>query len=99
MTATTVSSAPDRTRGVPPLDACVAVEPGVPDRVCEFCRAGRYNLCPDVQFMATPPVDGAFTEFVVMPADFVYPLPDHVTLEEGAMIEPLSVGVLRHPWT
>jgi L-iditol 2-dehydrogenase len=43
--------------------------------------------------MATPPVDGAFTEFVVMPADFVYPLPDHVTLEEGAMIEPLSVGV------
>jgi L-iditol 2-dehydrogenase len=71
----------------------VAVEPGVPDRVCEFCRAGRYNLCPNVQFMATPPVDGAFTEFVVMPADFVYPLPDHVTLEEGAMIEPLSVGV------
>jgi L-iditol 2-dehydrogenase len=71
----------------------VAVEPGVPDRVCEFCRAGRYNLCPNVQFMATPPVDGAFTEYVVMPADFVYPLPDHVSLEEGALIEPLSVGV------
>jgi len=71
----------------------VAVEPGVPDRVCEFCRAGRYNLCPNVRFMATPPVDGAFTEYVVMPADFVYPLPDHVSLEEGAMIEPLAVGV------
>jgi len=71
----------------------VAVEPGVPDRVCEFCRAGRYNLCPNVRFMATPPVDGAFTEYVVMPADFVFPLPDDVTLEEGAMIEPLSVGV------
>jgi L-iditol 2-dehydrogenase len=71
----------------------VAVEPGVPDRICEFCRAGRYNLCPNVQFMATPPVNGAFTEYVVMPADFVYPLPDNVTLEEGALIEPLSVGV------
>ncbi len=71
----------------------VAVEPGVPDRVCEFCRSGRYNLCPNVRFMATPPVDGAFTEFVVMPQDFVFPLPDHVSLEEGAMIEPLSVGV------
>jgi L-iditol 2-dehydrogenase len=43
--------------------------------------------------MATPPVDGAFTEYVVMPADFVYPLPEKVSLEEGAMIEPLSVGV------
>lgn len=71
----------------------VAVEPGVPDRVCEFCRTGRYNLCPNVQFMATPPVNGAFAEYVVMPADFVYPLPDHVSLEEGAMIEPLSVAV------
>lgn len=71
----------------------VAVEPGVPDRVCDFCRSGRYNLCPNVRFMATPPIDGAFTEYVVMPADFVYPLPDHVSLEEGAMIEPLSVGV------
>jgi L-iditol 2-dehydrogenase len=71
----------------------VAVEPGVPDRTCEFCRSGRYNLCPNVQFMATPPVDGAFAEYVVMPEDFVFPLPDHMTLEEGAMIEPLSVGV------
>jgi L-iditol 2-dehydrogenase len=71
----------------------VAIEPGVPDRICEFCRSGRYNLCPNVQFMATPPVDGAFTEYVVMPAGFVYPLPDSVSLEEGAMIEPLSVAV------
>lgn len=71
----------------------VAIEPGVPDGTCEFCRAGRYNLCPNVQFMATPPVDGAFAEYVVTAADFVYPLPDHVTLEEGALIEPLAVGV------
>lgn len=71
----------------------VAVEPGVPDRTCAFCRSGRYNLCPNVRFMATPPVDGAFTEYIVAPADFTFPLPDSVSLEEGAMIEPLSVAV------
>lgn len=71
----------------------VAIEPGVPDRTCGFCRSGRYNLCPNVQFMATPPFDGAFADYIVSPADFAFTLPDHVTLEEGAMIEPLSVGV------
>ncbi|HZZ00027.1 MAG TPA: NAD(P)-dependent alcohol dehydrogenase [Candidatus Baltobacteraceae bacterium] len=71
----------------------VAVEPGIPDRICDWCRAGRYNLCPNVQFMATPPVDGAFAEYVIVPEDFAYPLPDNVSLDEGAMMEPLSVAV------
>ena len=42
----------------------VTLEPGVPCGRCRECRAGRYNLCPDVVFFATPPVDGAFAEFV-----------------------------------
>lgn len=71
----------------------VAVEPGVPDRVCEFCRSGRYNLCPKMSFMATPPVDGALTDYVVAPADFAFKLPAQVSLDEGALMEPLSVGV------
>ena len=71
----------------------VALEPGVPCRCCEWCKVGRYNLCPDVVFMATPPVDGAFCEYVVHPADFAYRLPDHVSFEEGALFEPLSVGI------
>lgn len=71
----------------------VAVEPGIPDRVCEFCRRGRYNLCPNIRFMATPPVDGALTDYVVIPADFAFELPDNVDLDEGALIEPLSVGI------
>jgi L-iditol 2-dehydrogenase len=71
----------------------VAVEPGVPDRVCEFCRMGRYNLCPNINFMATPPCDGALTDYVVVPADFAFKLPKHVSLHEGALMEPLSVGV------
>jgi L-iditol 2-dehydrogenase len=71
----------------------VAVEPGVPDRTCEFCRAGRYNLCPNIIFMATPPSDGALTDYVAVPADFAFKLPAHLSLDEGALMEPLSVGV------
>ncbi|WP_408637656.1 NAD(P)-dependent alcohol dehydrogenase [Ornithinimicrobium sediminis] len=71
----------------------VAVEPGVPCRRCDQCKHGRYNLCPDVRFMATPPVDGAFAELVTVPADFAHPVPDHLSDDAAALVEPLSVGV------
>ncbi|HQK94931.1 MAG TPA: NAD(P)-dependent alcohol dehydrogenase [Armatimonadota bacterium] len=71
----------------------VAIEPGVPCRRCRFCHEGKYNLCRDVVFLATPPVDGAFCEYVVSPADFLFALPDAMTLEQGALVEPLAVGV------
>lgn len=71
----------------------VAIEPGVPCRHCEFCKGGGYNLCPDMAFCATPPYDGNLTRYYAHAADFCYKLPDHVTMEEGALLEPLSVGV------
>ncbi len=71
----------------------VALEPGVPCRRCEACKTGRYNLCPDVQFFATPPVDGAMSDYAVSPADFAYKIPDSLSLEAAALIEPLSVGI------
>ncbi|MDI3548798.1 MAG: L-iditol 2-dehydrogenase [Halanaerobiales bacterium] len=71
----------------------VALEPGIPCRKCEHCKEGRYNLCPDIVFMATPPVDGAFVEYVTFPEDFAFKLPDNMSYDEGALIEPLSVGV------
>src|SRR5258708_35697376 len=71
----------------------VALEPGVPCRICRECRSGRYNLCRNVQFFGTPPVDGAFTNYVTIPTDFAYTLPDQLSFEEGALIEPLSVGL------
>lgn len=71
----------------------VAVEPGVTCGHCEQCKSGRYNLCPDVQFLATPPVDGAFVQYIKHREDFVFPIPDHVSFEEAAMAEPLSVGI------
>ncbi|SEL40933.1 NAD(P)-dependent alcohol dehydrogenase [Haloferax larsenii] len=71
----------------------VALEPGVPCGECAQCRAGTYNLCPDVEFMATPPDDGAFAEFVAWDADFAYRLPDGVSTRAGALCEPLSVAL------
>lgn len=70
----------------------VCLEPGVVDGTCEFCKSGKYNLCPDVQFLATPPVPGCNEEFIEFPADYCFKLPDNVSTKEGALIEPLAVG-------
>ncbi|OGO80986.1 MAG: alcohol dehydrogenase [Clostridiales bacterium GWC2_40_7] len=70
----------------------VALEPGVPCGKCEFCKTGRYNLCPDVAFMAIPGHDGAFTEYVAYPYDMAFKLPEGVGTIEGGLMEPLAVG-------
>lgn len=70
----------------------VALEPGKTCGHCEFCKEGKYNLCPDVIFFATPPVDGVFQEYVAHEADLCFKLPDNVSTLEGALIEPLAVG-------
>jgi L-iditol 2-dehydrogenase len=71
----------------------VTLEPGVPCGRCRECRSGRYNLCPDVVFLATPPVDGAFTDHVAIHEDFAFALPDGMSDDAGALMEPLSVGI------
>jgi D-xylulose reductase len=71
----------------------VAVEPGIPCRRCARCKDGRYNLCPAMAFAATPPYDGTLARYFLAPADFCYALPEHVSLEEGALLEPASVAV------
>lgn len=71
----------------------VALEPGIPDRTCRECKEGRYNLCPQVRFFATPPIDGTFAEYVTIPADFAHPIPDSISDDGAGLIEPLSVGV------
>ncbi|MDE6933874.1 MAG: NAD(P)-dependent alcohol dehydrogenase [Oscillospiraceae bacterium] len=70
----------------------VALEPGKTCGRCEFCRQGKYNLCPDVVFFATPPVDGVFQEYAAHEAALCFKLPDNVSTLEGALIEPLAVG-------
>lgn len=71
----------------------VALEPGKTCGKCEFCKSGRYNLCPDVIFFATPPVDGVFQEYVAHEADLCFKIPDNMSTEEAALIEPLAVGM------
>lgn len=80
-----------RVRTLRPGDR-VTMEPGIPCGKCEFCRSGRYNLCPDVVFWATPPIDGTFCEYVAHPASFTYRIGEEVSFEEAALVEPLSVG-------
>ena len=70
----------------------VALEPGKTCGHCKYCRQGKYNLCPDVVFFATPPVDGVFQEYVAHEADLCFKLPENVSTLEGALIEPLAVG-------
>ncbi|PIK62178.1 putative sorbitol dehydrogenase isoform X1 [Apostichopus japonicus] len=71
----------------------VAIEPGVPCRKCKLCKNGRYNLCPDSFVLSVPPDDGSLRRYHCHAADFCYKLPNHVSLDEGALMEPLSVAI------
>jgi L-iditol 2-dehydrogenase len=76
-----------------PVGQRVSVEPGVACGVCSYCRRGAYNLCPDVVFLATPPIDGALTSFLAVNEAFAHPVPDSLSDDAAALIEPLSVGL------
>lgn len=71
----------------------VCMEPGIPDKSSREYRAGRYNIDPGVKFWATPPIHGCLRPTVVHPADFTFKLPDDLSFGEGALVEPISVGV------
>jgi L-iditol 2-dehydrogenase len=71
----------------------VALEPQRPCRRCRQCKTGHLNLCPHMEFFATPPVDGAFCDYVTLPADFAHPVPDSLSDAAVGLLEPLSVGL------
>jgi len=71
----------------------VSVEPGIECGQCEYCHTGHPNLCPDVRFCGTPPIDGVLREYTVMPAGNCYPIPSGLDAIDGAMLEPLGVAV------
>ncbi|KAL7419078.1 hypothetical protein Q5752_005914 [Cryptotrichosporon argae] len=72
----------------------VALEPGMGCRTCPQCKAGLYELCPNMTFAATPPfIHGTLCRYYKLPADLLYLLPASVSLEDGAMMEPLAVAV------
>ena len=71
----------------------VAIEPQKNCRRCRECRAGRYNLCPNMEFYATPPIDGAFAQYCVIRTEFAHRVPDSISNEAAALLEPLSVAI------
>jgi len=71
----------------------VALEPGKTCWQCEFCKGGKYNLCPEVEFLAAPPCQGAFSNYIAFPESLSFKLPDNVNTKEGALVEPLAVGI------
>ena len=72
----------------------VLIEPGVPDDSCEYCREGRYNICPAVDFMATQPnYKGALCQYMTPPEEWTYHVPEGMTTMEAALVEPAAVGM------
>src|SRR5690349_8899648 len=71
----------------------VAIEPQKNCRRCRECRAGHYNLCPNMEFYATPPIDGAFARYAAIRIEFAHPVPDSMSDEAAALLEPLSVAI------
>lgn len=72
----------------------VSIEPAVPCGQCEDCRKGHYNLCRNIKMLAIPGErDGVNAEYCVHNANMCYKLPENMTTLQGAMIEPLAVGM------
>ena len=90
--AGTVDAVGEGVTGFQPGDV-VAMEPGVPCMACGACRAGRYNLCADVRFFATPPVDGVLADAVLHPAGFTHQAPAGMTADVACLAEPVSVAI------
>jgi L-iditol 2-dehydrogenase len=71
----------------------VAIEPNIPCHACEPCLTGRYNGCENVEFLSTPPVPGLLRRYVNHPAIWCHKIPESMSFEDGAMLEPLSVAL------
>lgn len=71
----------------------IAIEPSVPCRSCKYCSQGKYNICSNLSMLSAPPFDGALKKYITHPSDFVFKLPENVSTLEGALVEPLCVGL------
>ena len=72
----------------------VAIEPAMPCRQCDQCRAGRPHTCRRLRFLGCPKqAEGCLSEYIVMPEECCLPVPESLTDEEAALVEPLAIGV------
>ncbi|KAA8612542.1 Tdh Threonine dehydrogenase [Pyrenophora tritici-repentis] len=91
----TIHSVGSSVKTVKPGDR-VAIEPGVPCRVCKACKSGTYNLCRNIRFAAAPgPPDtpGTLSKYFRCAEDFVYKIPETIGLDEAVLVEPIAVAV------
>jgi Threonine dehydrogenase and related Zn-dependent dehydrogenases len=70
----------------------VAVQPGLPCTTCEQCNAGHMNQCPNVKFLGMPGMPGAFQEILALDEKQIYRIPDSMSFDEAALLEPMSVA-------
>jgi L-iditol 2-dehydrogenase len=72
----------------------IAVDPALVCGACDQCLAGRPNTCRRLLYLGTPgQLSGALCERIVMPEENCYLLPPELTLEEGVLVEPLSIAI------
>ena len=77
----------------PPVGTRVAIDPALPCERCEVCLDGNPNCCPNTRFPASPPIQGALCEYYTQPAHLCVPLPESLDFVDGAMLEPLGIGI------
>jgi L-iditol 2-dehydrogenase len=71
----------------------VAVDPAIPCGICEYCRRGDPNLCESLIFAGHGVQDGAMRQWINWPERCLYPLPDHLSDDDGALLEPLGIAI------
>jgi len=71
----------------------VVIEPGIACGQCKHCKIGRYNLCPNVIFLSAPPINGTFCDYLCISENYVFPIPDNLSLTHAALAEPLAVAI------
>jgi L-iditol 2-dehydrogenase len=72
----------------------IAIEPAMPCRECDQCKAGRHHTCRNLRFLGCPKqAEGCLSEYIVMPETSCIKISDHVSMVEAALSEPLAIGV------
>ncbi len=72
----------------------VAIDPAMPCYTCDQCKSGRFHTCRNLKFLGCPgQAEGCLSEYIVMPSASCYKLNDNLTFDEGALSEPLSIGL------
>lgn len=72
----------------------IAIEPAMPCWECDQCLAGRPHTCRNLRFLGCPgQAEGSMSEFIVMPETSCFRIPESMSYDQGAISEPLAIGL------